>query len=78
MGEADGDDADGREVAELKRLHRLGIPVPAVEIRVDKQVATVWLESLEVESSNRTLRDRIQTVIDEALESVAPLSLKGT
>ncbi|KAI9797359.1 MAG: endoribonuclease ysh1 [Piccolia ochrophora] len=67
------------EATELKRLHRLGIPVPGIEITVDKSVAKVWLETLEVECANRTLRDRVQAVVERAVETVAPLwaSSKG-
>ncbi|KAI9783120.1 MAG: endoribonuclease ysh1 [Geoglossum umbratile] len=61
------------EAQELARLHRLGIPVPGVEIRTDKHVAKVWLETLEVECSYALLRDRIRVVIERAVETVAPL-----
>ncbi|KAI9681093.1 MAG: endoribonuclease ysh1 [Caeruleum heppii] len=59
--------------AELARLHALGIPVPGVEIRVDKHTATVWLETLEVECGNRALKDRVKAVVERAVETVAPL-----
>jgi cleavage and polyadenylation specificity factor subunit 3 len=70
-----GEDEDvaDLEAQELVRLHRLGIPVPGVEIRVDKHVAKVWLETLEVESSYTLLRDRVRVVIERAVETVAPL-----
>jgi len=61
------------EAAELARLHALGIPVPGLEIAVDKAVAKVWLENLEVECSARGLADRIRAVIERAVETVAPL-----
>ncbi|EON62210.1 endoribonuclease ysh-1 [Coniosporium apollinis CBS 100218] len=61
------------EQAELKRLHALGIPVPGVEIRVDKHVAKVWLETLEVECSWGVLRDRVRAVVERAVEVVAPV-----
>ncbi|KAK8158017.1 beta-lactamase-like protein [Phyllosticta citrichinensis] len=60
------------EQAELKRLHALGIPVPGVEIRVDKQVAKVWLETLDVEASG-LLRDRVRAIVERAVETVAPI-----
>ena len=70
--ESVGDEADF-EAEEIERLHSLGIPVPGLEIRVDKNVATVWLESLEVECANGVLRDRVKAVVDRAAETVAPL-----
>jgi cleavage and polyadenylation specificity factor subunit 3 len=48
------------EMAELDRLHRAGIPVPGLEIKVDKTVAKIWLETLEVECSMRSMADRIR------------------
>ena len=69
----EGEDVADLEAQELVRLHRLGIPVPGVEIRVDKHVAKVWLETLEVESSYTLLRDRVRVVIERAVETVAPL-----
>jgi len=62
-----------REAAELARLHELGIPVPGLEIAVDKAVAKVWLETLEVECSARGLGDRVRAVVERAVETVAPL-----
>lgn len=61
------------ESAELERLHALGIPVPGLEIQVDKHVARVWLEKLEVECSNAVLRDRVRMVVERAVETVAGL-----
>lgn len=58
---------------ELERLHKLGIPVPGVEIKVDKSVAKVWLEDLEVECANRILEDRVRKVVQRAVEVTAPL-----
>jgi len=58
---------------ELARLHAIGIPVPGVEIRVDKHVARVWLETLEVECESGVLRDRVRAVVERAVETVAPL-----
>ena len=62
-----------RQQAELARLHRLGIPVPGISIKVDKLSATVWLEDLEVECSNRILNDRVRAVVERAVEVTAPL-----
>ncbi|KAJ5382142.1 Pre-mRNA 3'-end-processing endonuclease polyadenylation factor C-term [Penicillium concentricum] len=61
------------EAAELDRLITMGIPVPGIEIRVDKHIARVWLEDLEVECTNPVLRDRIRVVVERAIETVAGL-----
>jgi Pre-mRNA 3''-end-processing endonuclease polyadenylation factor C-term. len=61
------------EAAELDRLITMGVPVPGIEIRVDKHVARVWLEDLEVECANPVLRDRIRVVVERAIETVAGL-----
>jgi len=61
------------EAEEMDRLHSVGIPVPGVEIKVDKHTAKVWLETLEVECSNQVLRDRVKAVVERAVETVAPL-----
>ncbi|KAE8419191.1 beta-lactamase-like protein [Aspergillus pseudocaelatus] len=76
----DDDDDDGLaelEAAELARLHSLGIPVPGIEIRVDKHVARVWLEDLEVECANAVMRDRVRVVIERAVETVASMWAEG-
>lgn len=76
----DGDEANLNEQrvadiesAELERLHALGIPVPGIEIKVDKHVARVWLENLEVECANAILRDRVRIVVERAVETIAGL-----
>ncbi|KAJ0425875.1 cleavage and polyadenylation specifity factor, 73 kDa subunit [Aspergillus carlsbadensis] len=61
------------EAAELARLQANGIPVPGIEIKVDKHVARVWLEDLEVECANAVLRDRVRVVIERAVETVASM-----
>ncbi|OQD67794.1 hypothetical protein PENPOL_c003G10249 [Penicillium polonicum] len=61
------------EAAELNRLITMGVPVPGIEIRVDKHIARVWLEDLEVECANPVLRDRIRVVVERAIETVAGL-----
>lgn len=58
---------------EIERLHKIGIPVPGIEIRVDKVIAKVWLEDLEVECGNRTIGDRVRVVVERAVEVIAPL-----
>ncbi|KAL2000705.1 hypothetical protein VTN02DRAFT_2739 [Thermoascus thermophilus] len=65
------------EEAELARLHALGIQVPGIEIKVDKHVARVWLENLEVECSYPVLRDRVRVVVERAVETVAPMWAEG-
>ncbi|KAK7920771.1 cleavage and polyadenylation specifity factor [Apiospora marii] len=62
-----------RQQAEIERLHKIGIPVPGVTIKVDKMVATVWLEDLEVECPNRVFADRVRAVVERAAEVTAPL-----
>ena len=62
-----------RQQAELARLHKLGIPVPGVRIKVDKMEASVWLEGLEVECANRVFADRVRAVVERAVEVSAPL-----
>ena len=61
------------EAKELARLHTLGIPVPGVEIKVDGNVAKVWLEGLEVECDSKVFRERVKSVVDRAVETIAPL-----
>jgi cleavage and polyadenylation specificity factor subunit 3 len=58
---------------ELARLHKLGIPVPGVHIKVDKMEANVWLEGLEVECGNKVFADRVRAVVERAVEVTAPL-----
>ena len=71
--EADEADLEDLEAEEIERLHSIGIPVPGVEIQVDKQVVKVWLESLEVECASNVLRERVKAVVERAVETVAPL-----
>ncbi|KAI9752744.1 MAG: endoribonuclease ysh1 [Chaenotheca gracillima] len=73
MEDGDSQNLDDLEAAELARLHRLGIPVPGVEIKVDKHIARVWLEDLSVECASRALKDRVQAVVERAVETIAPL-----
>lgn len=71
--EDDDTEQEAAQKAEIQRLHKLGVPVPGVEIKVDKTVAKVWLEDLEVECSNRVFGDRVRAVVERAVEVVAPL-----
>ena len=66
-------DLEVREEAELARLHALGIPVPGIEIKVDKHIARVWLETMEVECAYPVLRDRVKVVVERAVETVADM-----
>ncbi|KAL6881467.1 beta-lactamase-like protein [Trichoderma novae-zelandiae] len=77
---ADGSDGDDgkqqlkeRQHKELARLHKIGIPVPGVSIKVDRMAATVWLEDLEVECGNKVFADRVRAVVERAVEVTAPL-----
>jgi cleavage and polyadenylation specificity factor subunit 3 len=70
---ADEVDMEERRKKEIERLHKIGIPVPGVTIRVDKMTATVWLEDLEVESNNKVFADRVKAVVERAVEVTAPL-----
>ena len=74
---ADEDDAEDLEAEEMERLHSIGIPVPGVEIKVDKQVVKVWLETLEVECASNVLKERVKAVVERAVETIAPLWGKG-
>ncbi len=62
-----------RQKTELERLHKIGIPVPGITIAVDKMIATVWLEDLEVECSQKVLADRVKAIVERAVEVTAPL-----
>ncbi|GAB7341855.1 hypothetical protein MBLNU457_g0174t1 [Dothideomycetes sp. NU457] len=73
IAETDTVQAEKAEAVELARLHGLGIPVPGLEIAVDRAVARVWLETLEVECAVRGLGDRVRAVVERAVETVAPL-----
>lgn len=61
------------EANELSRLHALGIPFPGVEIKIDKHVARVWLEDLEVDCAYTVLKDRVRVVLERAVETVASM-----
>lgn len=62
---------------EIERLHKIGIPVPGVEIRISttgaKVTAKVWLEDLEVECPSRVAAERVRAVVERAVEVSAPL-----
>ena len=61
------------EAEEMERLHSIGIPIAGLEVKIDKHVAKIWLETLEVECSYTLLRDRVKAVVEQAVETVAPL-----
>lgn len=71
--EVDPVDTEKKEASELARLHALGIPVPGLEIKVDKSIAKVWLEKLDVECANKTFGDRVRAVVERAVDTVAPI-----
>jgi cleavage and polyadenylation specificity factor subunit 3 len=66
-------ESEAMQRREIERLHKIGIPVPGVEIKVDKLVAKVWLEDLEIECTSRVLGERVRTVVERAVEVTAPL-----
>ncbi|KAK2629260.1 hypothetical protein QTJ16_000080 [Diplocarpon rosae] len=75
---SEGSEEEERELEalrrkEIERLHKIGIPVPGVEIKVNNTVAKVWLEDLEVEGASRVLVERVRTVVERAVEVTAPL-----
>ena len=77
-GASEGSEDEERELdalhqREIQRLLKIGIPVPGVEIRVDKNTAKVWLEDLEIECPNRMLAERVRVVLERAVEVTAPL-----
>ncbi|RFU27723.1 hypothetical protein B7463_g8623, partial [Scytalidium lignicola] len=75
-GEGSGEEERKLETiqrSEIDRLHKLGIPVPGVQVKVDKMIAKIWLEDLEVECQNRVFGDRVRAVVDRAVEVTAPL-----
>lgn len=62
--------------ATLQRLHTLGIPVPGIAINVGGQIVNVWLDDMSVESvtaKSAVLKQRVEMVVREAVECVAPL-----
>ncbi|EFX05655.1 cleavage and polyadenylation specificity factor subunit [Grosmannia clavigera kw1407] len=58
---------------ELDRLHKSGIPVPGILVKVDKMDAKVWLDDLEIECTHRVFADRVRAVVERAVEVTAPL-----
>lgn len=68
------EEEDEAAAAELLRLQKQGIPLPGLMVSLDeKHTATIWLEDLRIECNNRTFRDRVQAVVERAVETVAPL-----
>jgi cleavage and polyadenylation specificity factor subunit 3 len=73
-GEKEMTDADVEKA--LERLHNLGIPVPGIAINVGGQIVRIWLEDMSVESvtaKSAVLKQRVEMVVREAVECVAPL-----
>lgn len=58
---------------EIERLHKIGIPVPGVEVRAGALSAQVWLENLEIECKSKVLAERVRQVVERAVEVSAPL-----
>jgi cleavage and polyadenylation specificity factor subunit 3 len=73
--EASEDELEALQRHEIERLHKIGIPVPGVEIKFDKFVAKVWLENLEIECSppSKIIEHRVRAVVERAVEVTAPL-----
>ena len=69
----DAIELSAEDKAELKRLHNLGVPVPGIEIKFDRFVARVWLETLDVECGNNALRARVKAVVERGVETVSGL-----
>jgi cleavage and polyadenylation specificity factor subunit 3 len=70
----DEDEATEQAVAqEMVRLHGLGLPVPGFEIRSDKHVAKLWLETMEIECSHAVLRDKLKLTVERFTEAALPL-----
>lgn len=57
------------EDMDLEKFNQL---VPGVQIKIDNLVANVWFETLLIECKNESLRMRIKTVVERAVETVAP------
>jgi cleavage and polyadenylation specificity factor subunit 3 len=58
----------------LERWHSIGRPVPGIEISLAEGMkAKVWLADLRVECANAIWRGRVENVVREAVEGVAPL-----
>ena len=66
------------EAEEMDRLHGIGLPVPGLELQVDKHVATIWLETLEVDCLNGVVRDRVKAGIEQTIESMASFWSHGS
>lgn len=64
--------------SERARLAAMGIPVPGLEIKVEKMTARLWLDDLTLECASKVWRERIMAVVERAVETVAPLwSISG-
>lgn len=75
LGE-DEEMTDGEVEKALERLHHIGIPVPGIAINVNGQIVNIWLEDMSVESvtaKSAVLKQRVEMVVREAIECVAPL-----
>lgn len=50
-----------------------GVHVPGLRIKCDNHSATVWLDTLEVEGTNKNITDRVRAVVGRAMECIEPL-----
>ncbi|KAK5662864.1 hypothetical protein OQA88_6275 [Cercophora sp. LCS_1] len=62
-----------RQEMELARLHKAGVVVPGVHIKVDKMEASVWLEDLEIDCASKVFEARVRAVVERAVETIAPM-----
>lgn len=76
--DSSGEEEDENQVQvnqrkEIERLHKIGIPVPGVEIRSGPISAKIWLENLEIECPSQVFSNRVRSVVERAVEVSAPL-----
>lgn len=64
---ADADtDMDGVDCDSIMRF------APGVQIKIDQMIAKVYFETLEVECKNESLKMRVRSVVERAVETVVP------
>lgn len=71
--EDEDEDESALVAPERARLASMGIPVPGLQIKVDKHVAKLWLDDLSLECANNVLKARIMAIVERAVETIAPL-----
>lgn len=57
---------------DLVRQGDVDVFKPGVEIVIDNLSAKVYFETLEVESKNEGLKRRVKSIVERAVETVAP------